>query len=722
MKQRLILLLVTILTYPTAWAWEGFSVVNEDGVKIDYEPINSVNVKVYYVYSDADVLRIPETIEYKGSKYKVVSIGNGACSKDENLEKVYLPNSVIEIGNYAFYDCEKLTEVGFSKTLETIGEFAFYGTNLYYVNIPYTVHRIGKCAFAECLNLDTVIIPEGVEYIGGRAFGCLSRDKFITLYYNAINCSTNEKEDNIFAYIDELRIGDKVQKIPDNAFFVAEITSVHLPETLTSIGKNAFLYSSFTSINIPESVTYIGDGAFLGSALTSVTVPSSITYISPKTFQSCSSLTSVTIPHSVTYIGSDAFFCCENLAKVINWSDLDIVKGSRDHGWVAYYAKEVIKGVFAESITLNKTSLQLYLGKSETLIATVKPDNTTDKTVSWASSDEAIATVDSNGKVTAVKAGTATITATCGSVSATCLVTTVAPIKAESIKLSKESIVLQVGETETLVATVKPEETTDNTVTWSSSNEDVATVDENGKVTAVAYGTAYIIATCGSVSATCKVSVEIFAEAVELNMTKLALKVGDIETLVATVLPINTTDKTVTWTSANDAVATIDKNGTIIAIAVGTTSITSTCGNTYANCNVTVYAVPAESVILNKNNLELKKSESVRIVASVYPEDTTDKTVIWKSSNMDVASVDRDGIIVAVSEGTAIITATCGNASASCDITVVKESTIESLFIDEDGREVEIYDLHGIRVAAKNVIPGVYIRRVWDKVEKVLVK
>ena len=158
------------------------------------------------------------------------------------------------------------------------------------------------------------------------------------------------------------------------------------------------------------------------------------------------------------------------------------------------------------SIELNKTSLTLKEGESETLTATVKPDNATDKTVTWSSSDASIATIDEGGKVTAVKTGTAEIIASAGENSAKCVVTVYKDIPVASISLNKTELQLIEGESETLVATVKPDDATDKTVVWSSSSEKIATA-ENGVITGVSYGTAKITARSGSVSTTCAVTV-----------------------------------------------------------------------------------------------------------------------------------------------------------------------------------------------------------------------
>ncbi len=173
--------------------------------------------------------------------------------------------------------------------------------------------------------------------------------------------------------------------------------------------------------------------------------------------------------------------------------------------WV--YTKEPKpKTIPAESITLSKTSLSLFLKDNATLTATVSPSNATDKTVMWQSSDESVATVN-NGKVTAVSVGSAALKATCGKASAVCKVTvTEKTVEVQSVTLDQLSLEMTKGEKATLIASVFPDNATDSTVSWNSSNESVATV-RNGKVTALAEGFATIKATCGGKSASCTVVV-----------------------------------------------------------------------------------------------------------------------------------------------------------------------------------------------------------------------
>lgn len=184
-------------------------------------------------------------------------------------------------------------------------------------------------------------------------------------------------------------------------------------------------------------------------------------------------------------------------------------------------------------VSLNKTSATLSVGEQETLVATVKPENADNKAVTWASDKEAVATVGSDGKVTAVAPGVAKITVKTadGEHKATCTVTVKAPeVAVTGIKLNKTSETLIKGATLKLVATVEPESATDKTVVWASDNKTVATVSADGKVSALATGSAKITATCGGFSAECAIMVAekaITGIEIEKEPTKTIYSVGD---------------------------------------------------------------------------------------------------------------------------------------------------------------------------------------------------
>ena len=323
-----------------------------------------------------------------------------------------------------------------------------------------------------------------------------------------------------------------------------------------------------------------------------------------------------------------------------------------------------------ESITLSQKEAELTVGSSLKLTATVLPDDATDKTVTWTTNNASVATV-TDGEVKAVGVGSASITATAGGKNATCTVTVKdAVIEVTSVTLDRTSYSLLEGESFTLYATVKPSDATDKTVTWESSNQKVVTV-YGGKVTAVAPGTATVTARAGKQSATCEVQVtaRIAVTEVVLDIKKLTIEAGQSETLTATVLPENATDKTVRWSSSDEDVATV-RGGQVTGVGAGTATITATAGEKSAECQVTVKFVAVDAIELNMTELTLNPDESENLQATVYPENATDKTVTWTSSDASVAKVSDYGRVTAVKTGTATITAKAGDATATCQVKV----------------------------------------------------
>ena len=384
---------------------------------------------------------------------------------------------------------------------------------------------------------------------------------------------------------------------------------------------------------------------------------------------------------TVTWTSSDASIASVDAnGKVTAVKDGSATITAKAGEKTATCAVTVSKNVVAvTSVTLNKTELTLTEGDSETLAATVKPDDATDRTVTWSTSDATVATVDNNGKVTAVKEGSATITARAGEESATCAVSiSKKVIEVASVTLNKTELILTEGDSETLTATVKPDDATNKTVTWSTSDESIAKVDNNGKVTAVKEGTATIIARAGAKSATCALSVRrkvIEVTSITLNKAELTLTEGDSETLTATVKPDDATDKTVTWSTSDATIATVDNNGKVTAVKAGSATITAKAGEKSATCALSVSrkVIEVTSVTLNKAELTLTEGDSETLSATVKPDDATDKTVMWSSSDASVASVDANGKVTALKEGKATITAKAGEKSATCAVNVSRK-------------------------------------------------
>lgn len=357
-----------------------------------------------------------------------------------------------------------------------------------------------------------------------------------------------------------------------------------------------------------------------------------------------------------------------------------------------------------KEIKINKSTAEVAVGETITLIATVLPSNATDKSVEWSSNNPNVAKVE-NGKVTGIKAGKTTITVSSvenKDIEATCDVTVVAgKVSVTGVELDKTSLDMKEGDEANLKATVKPEDAENKNVSWSSSRTSVATVDDNGKVVAKAAGTSVITVTTedGGYTATCTVTVapnKISVTGVKLNKTSLAMTKGDEETLKATVEPEEATDKSVEWRSDHPEIADVDeKTGKVTAKDGGEANIiVKTIDGEFSDtCKVTV-SVPVEGVKIELDgteieNLEKTVGETFTLKAKIEPSNATNQNVTWNSLDATVATVDpKNGKVTAKKAGFTVITVTTedGDYKAECEITVLKE------YGNEDGEKVEDED------------------------------
>ena len=367
-----------------------------------------------------------------------------------------------------------------------------------------------------------------------------------------------------------------------------------------------------------------------------------------------------------------------------------------------------VNAAVPDSITLNFTEYELHVGESFQLIATIWPDSLSARVnLEWSSRNQSVAEVNSNGVVTAVGVGSSVVSVICGAVRATCEITVKEnEVLAQAVELTPESAELEVGETFSLAATIYPENTTDKSLAWSSSDAAVASVDENGVVTAVAVGSCVITATCGEVAGTCAITVKnpvIPADCIVLTPDNAVIEVGDILEITATVYPENATESRLTWRSSDENVATVHEHGhrnaTVTALNPGECTITAECYSPNgvimgsASITVKIHEVLADSVVLNLNSAMLELGEELRLIATVYPEDVTE-TLTWQSSNEDVATVDENGVVTAVAVGSCVITATCGEVAGTCAITV-KTPVIPADYIvlTPDSAVIEVGDI-----------------------------
>lgn len=362
-----------------------------------------------------------------------------------------------------------------------------------------------------------------------------------------------------------------------------------------------------------------------------------------------------------------------------------ITATSKDNPEIKSTCVVTVVNIPVESVTLNKTTLLLVEGKSETLTATVKPDNVLDKTVTWKSSNESVATVTTAGKITAVKEGTANITATCGGKTATCVVTVDPPVVAVTgVSLDKEVITIDKGSTGQLTATVLPERASNKSVTWSSSNTSIVTVSSVGNVatlTGKAAGEAVVTVKTvdGSFTKECKVTVVIPVTSITLSQTAATIEFGQTLMLNATVLPTNASSTAIEWSSDKPEVASVSADGVVTGgETAGTAKITATCGGKTATCTVTVKAeiVLVNKVTISPRSLNLSLNQQVTVKASVSPSNADNKTVVWSVPQGAVITVDQSGTVTAVKEGSCRLIAKSadGNAQDFIVVTVTKKT------------------------------------------------
>lgn len=330
-----------------------------------------------------------------------------------------------------------------------------------------------------------------------------------------------------------------------------------------------------------------------------------------------------------------------------------------------------VQEVKLNGISLDKTETTIHRGETANLTVKYDPENTTDdRTVNWSSSDPGKVTVDAKGEVKAIAVGEAIIKAQVGNHTATCTVTVDSPL--ESILPNLETIKLVKHQTAELTYKLVPEDTTyKDGITYSSSDNKVVTVDEKGKVTAVAAGTATITLTAtNGIKAEIPVTVtELPIKEVTLDKKSAIVEKGETVELTANVGPVDTTDddKSIAWSVKDETVAKVSASKTqagetvtITAISGGVTTVTAEAWNgTKATCVITV-PIHLEGVEINaddQNTTMLRNSTKV-LGVTYQPENVTDEvTCTWSSSNPKVATVDpKTGMITALAKGETEIT------------------------------------------------------------------
>jgi len=337
---------------------------------------------------------------------------------------------------------------------------------------------------------------------------------------------------------------------------------------------------------------------------------------------------------------------------------------------------------YPKSVALNEENLNLKVGSSSQLLATISPSNV-NQSVSWSSSNTNVATVDENGLVVARGVGSAIIVAkTINGLTDSCkVVVGNYSVDLKGVRITTEYAVLPIGIKKQLVAVFEPSNATNKTVTWSSSNTSVATVDASGIVSTISPGTATITVTSsdGGYKAASVIEVinptnTIEITGVEFSQSTYSVAIGGTISLNPIVYPTNATYKAVSFESSDPSVATVDENGIVKGIKKGTAKITVTTkrNNKKAVVTVNVNSVSVSGIELNATNINITKGNTYSLQANILPSLATNKKVTWSSSNTSIATVDSNGIVKGINSGTTTIVVTTedGLKTATCVVTV----------------------------------------------------
>jgi uncharacterized protein YjdB len=329
-------------------------------------------------------------------------------------------------------------------------------------------------------------------------------------------------------------------------------------------------------------------------------------------------------------------------------------------------------------LTLDYESAKLHIGEKLRLTAKVTPENASNGSIEWTSSDSNIATVDENGVITPKNAGTCIITAktTDGSGAfATCFVTVLK--NALDIKLDVASLDLNVGDTYQLDAKVEPADATDE-LFYESSNTKVAIVSANGKITAKGKGNCvvFVKSSTGNKYAYCYVYVSQQVEGLELTPEEIEIKVGELIELEAEISPDGASDTELEWTSKNEQIATVSQKGVVKGVSKGATIIScSTLDGEYvAICLVTVVEGNREVTITVNKSAIVGVGKTYQLTATVDGEEVPANTLKWKSSNKKICKVTKNGVIKGVKTGKCKITVKMKDGSigyAKCTVKVI---------------------------------------------------
>ena len=617
-------------------------------------------------------------------------IGVYAFGDCDVLKSIKIPDSVLDIDGAAFAECKELSDVVLSKNLKTMGWQVFGNDNkLTEIEIPKSLEEcryyrnndsIDGGTFDNCANLKTVMFEDGTTEIAEGLFaGCTGIEQItipdtvtviesgafggcINLKEIDVPNSVTEIQRSAFEYCSSLKTAKLSENLKSIGMYsfnnCTSLTEVHLSDILKEIPSNTFSgCKKLTTINFPSTLTTIEDSAFSGcESLPEAILPSGVEKIESNAFKNCKSLKKAVVPDTVSSIGSSAFYGCEALTDITLGSKLKKIDSQTFYGCTALPSIVIPYNVttIGDSAFVNCTKLTQITVPRNTASIESNAFSYPRKMTMYGPSG-CYAQTYANGKGIKYVAQ---------------------DIHATSIRLDITNKTAEYYDEFQLTATIAPQNFTD-AVTWTSSNEDVATVSDTGYVEVCGVGTAVITVTAGNVKAACTVTVPQLIDWIEFDEDEIELKSGETYQLRPDISPSNATNKKLKYTSSDTKVAEVSASGLVTAKSEGEARIRAAAtdgSDEYAVCYVTVTGkAKVTGITLNQTSATLGRGKKLALKAAISPSYASNKKVVWKSANTKVATVDGSGNVTAKAPGRTKITVTSAENSsyqASCTVTV----------------------------------------------------
>lgn len=672
------------------------------------------------------------TNRYHGTNYcpKVLVLRDGVTKievfgtnegNERDLQTIIFPESLDSIGENAFSGCTNLKDINLPNNIQMIDEGAFAGTSfcpdtLY---LPSALKKYNTNSFP-IKNGQTIILGSNVSNFNNGSW-YLNKTTNATYIINRVVPPIFTKGASRNSYSDGKELLGCTLYVPSEGYSMyidPEYNSVGGASGTWSGWSNPYSHAQVNTIHIPvENIT-------ISQTSTSLNVGNSVQLIA-------SVLPSNADNKSISWTSSNMNIANVNTNGLVTGVSCGkaIITATSIESPTLYVCCDVNVHQPLQSISLNTTNLTLKAGQIyDGLTVTYYPATADNKSLTWLSTNSEVASVDDNGKITAKSSGETKVIVSSvenSDIKTECSIIVIQPVT--GISLNTTSLDLIEKESSQLVAIILPENASNKSVNWTSSDISIAMVSTDGTVYAIKPGQATIMATTvdGGFVALCKVTIKpktIYISDIKLSTNSETLAVGETLQLNAILSPENASNKIVNWTSTNPSIANVTTTGLVTAIAEGETQIiatTSDGSNLSAICKINVNKrfITISQIQITPSSVRIPVGNTMNLSVIISPNDATNKTVKWSSTNPSVVTISEDGVVSAISDGDAIVIASTqdgSNLSATCQVECFTDYTLVESINLVSTTYVKVYSLSGYLIyegvySGANLSRGFYI-------------